>query len=297
MSDAPLMETEFKDLQLIFRGKVRDLYRVRGGILMVATDRISAFDVVMPTPIPDKGKVLTKMSVWWFRKMEDIVKNHIIAEDVEEFPEETRKYKDILNGRAVFVKETKPLPVECVVRGYLAGSGWKDYIKSGSICGIKLPPGLVESEKLPEPIFTPATKAERGEHDINITFEEMERIVGKELAKKVRDISLEIYRRAHDIACEKGIIISDTKFEFGILDGELILIDELLTPDSSRFWPLDDYEPGRPQKSYDKQYLRDYLESIGWNKKPPAPSLPDEVVRKTREKYITALKKITGMEI
>jgi len=208
-----------------------------------------------------------------------------------------RKYKDILKGRTVYVKEAKSLPVECVARGYLSGSGWKDYKATGEICGIKLPKGLVESQKLPEPIFTPATKAPRGEHDINITFQEVVNIVGKEIAEKIRDVSLKIYKMAHDIAYEKGIIIADTKFEFGICDGELILIDELLTPDSSRFWPLEDYEPGRPQKSYDKQYLRDYLESIGWDKKPPAPQLPQYVIEKTREKYINALKKITGMEI
>jgi phosphoribosylaminoimidazole-succinocarboxamide synthase len=292
-----MMESKLEGIQLLFRGKVRDIYKVDGGILMVATDRISAFDVVMPNPIPDKGKILTAMSCWWFKKTENIIKNHLITDDVDKFPEEVRKYKDILKGRSVYVKEAKPLPVECVVRGYLSGSGWKDYKATGEICGIKLPKGLVESQKLPEPIFTPATKAPRGEHDINITFQEVVNIVGKEMAEKIRDVSLKIYKMAHDIAYEKGIIIADTKFEFGICDGELILIDELLTPDSSRFWPLEDYEPGRPQKSYDKQYLRDYLESIGWDKKPPAPPLPQYVIEKTREKYINALKKITGMEI
>ncbi len=292
-----MIEAKLEGIKLLFRGKVRDIYKVEGGLLMVATDRISAFDVVMPNPIPDKGKILTLMSLWWFRKTENIIKNHVITDDVEKFPEEVRKYKELLKGRAIYVKEAKTIPVECVVRGYLSGSGWKDYKKTGEVCGIKLPPGLLESQKLPEPIFTPATKAERGEHDINITFKEVIDLVGKETAEKLRDVSLKIYKMAHNLAYEKGIIIADTKFEFGVYDGEIILIDELLTPDSSRFWPLEDYEPGRPQKSYDKQFLRDYLESIGWNKKPPAPELPDYVIEKTREKYITALKKITGMEM
>lgn len=292
-----MIESNFEGLRLLFRGKVRDIYKVEGGLLMVATDRISAFDVVMPNPIPDKGKILTEMSLWWFRKTEGIIPNHTITSDVDNFPEETKRYKEILKGRAVYVKEAKPFPVECVVRGYLSGSGWKDYKETEEICGIKLPKGLVESQKLLEPIFTPATKAERGQHDINITFKDVVNIIGKETAEKLMDTSLKIYKMAHDLAYEKGIIIADTKFEFGLWDGEIILIDELLTPDSSRFWPLDEYEPGRPQKSYDKQYLRDYLESIGWDKNPPAPQLPQYVIEKTREKYINALKKITGIEI
>ena len=291
-----LFETNFPELKLIHRGKVRDLYEVEGNLLMVATDRISAFDVVMPTPIPDKGKVLTQLSVFWFEFLKDLVANHLITAEVEEFPPVCTPYREELRLRSMLVKKTKPLPVECIVRGYLAGSGLKEYRRSGTVCGIKLPPGLKEAEKLPEPIFTPSTKAQEG-HDVNISFEECARIIGKDLAEKVRRLSLEIYQKAAAYAEERGIIIADTKFEFGLLGEELILIDEVLTPDSSRFWPKDEYEPGRPQKSFDKQFLRDWLEEIGWDKKPPAPELPPEIVEKTRARYLEAYRRITGKEL
>ena len=291
-----LFETNFPALKLIHRGKVRDLYEVEGNLLMVATDRISAFDVVMPTPIPDKGKVLTQLSVFWFDFLKDLVANHLITAEVEEFPPVCAPYREELRLRSMLVKKTKPLPVECIVRGYLAGSGLKEYRRSGTVCGIKLPPGLKEAEKLPEPIFTPSTKAQEG-HDVNISFEECAGIIGKDLAEKVRRLSLEIYQKAAAYAEERGIIIADTKFEFGLLGEELILIDEVLTPDSSRFWPKDEYEPGRPQKSFDKQFLRDWLEEIGWDKKPPAPELPPEIVEKTRARYLEAYRRITGKEL
>ena len=291
-----LFETNFPALKLIHRGKVRDLYEVEGNLLMVATDRISAFDVVMPTPIPDKGKVLTQLSVFWFEFLKDLVANHLITAEVEEFPPVCAPYREELRLRSMLVKKTKPLPVECIVRGYLAGSGLKEYRRSGTVCGIKLPPGLKEAEKLPEPIFTPSTKAQEG-HDVNISFEECAGIIGKDLAEKVRRLSLEIYQKAAAYAEERGIIIADTKFEFGLLGEELILIDEVLTPDSSRFWPKDEYEPGRPQKSFDKQFLRDWLEEIGWDKKPPAPELPPEIVEKTRARYLEAYRRITGKEL
>ena len=291
-----LFETNFPELKLIHRGKVRDLYEVEGNLLMVATDRISAFDVVMPTPIPDKGKVLTQLSVFWFDFLKDLVANHLITAEVDEFPPVCAPYREELRLRSMLVKKTKPLPVECIVRGYLAGSGLKEYRRSGTVCGIKLPPGLKEAEKLPEPIFTPSTKAQEG-HDVNISFEECARIIGKDLAEKVRRLSLEIYQKAAAYAEERGIIIADTKFEFGLLGEELILIDEVLTPDSSRFWPKDEYEPGRPQKSFDKQFLRDWLEEIGWDKKPPAPELPPEIVEKTRARYLEAYRRITGKEL
>lgn len=289
-------ETNLEGLKLIHRGKVRDLYELNGSLLIVATDRISAFDVVMPTPIPDKGVILTQMSLFWFEFLKDLVKNHLLTAKVEEYPPVCLPYADILRGRSMLVKKTKPLPVECIVRGYLAGSALKEYRSQGTVCGIKLPPGLKEAEKLPEPIFTPSTKAQEG-HDVNITFEECSALIGKELAQKVRDLSLEIYRRAAQYAEERGIIIADTKFEFGLGDKEeLLLIDEVLTPDSSRFWPREDYVPGRPQQSFDKQFLRDWLESIGWDKKPPAPELPPEIVEKTRARYLEALKRLIGKD-
>ncbi len=289
-------ETNLEGLKLIHRGKVRDLYEINGSLLIVATDRISAFDVVMPTPIPDKGVILTQMSLFWFEFLKDLVKNHLLTAKVEEYPPVCLPYADILRGRSMLVKKTKPLPVECIVRGYLAGSALKEYRSQGTVCGIKLPPGLKEAEKLPEPIFTPSTKAQEG-HDVNITFEECSALIGKELAQKVRDLSLEIYRRAAQYAEERGIIIADTKFEFGLGDKEeLLLIDEVLTPDSSRFWPREDYVPGRPQQSFDKQFLRDWLESIGWDKKPPAPELPPEIVEKTRARYLEALKRLIGKD-
>jgi len=290
--DRGVAKTDFKDLKFINRGKVRDLYEVDDSLLIVATDRISAFDVIMPNSIPGKGKILTQISAFWFREMEDIVENHLISTRVEEFPEKCRPYEEELRERSMLVRKTTPLPVECVVRGYLAGSGWKDYSDGKPVSGVVLPGGLKESSRLSEPIFTPSTKAEEGEHDAPITREEMENIVGRELTEKVVDISMKIYSRASVTAEKKGIIIADTKMEFGILDNKLILIDELLTPDSSRFWPRDDFEEGRSQKSFDKQFLRDYLLSTNWDKRPPAPELPEDIIEKTKEKYEEALKYI-----
>jgi len=293
--NSTVTKTEFPELQAPKRGKVRDIYDLGDKLLIVATDRISAFDVVLPNGIPQKGRVLNQVSRYWFEKMSDIVPNHLISTEIEDYPEVLWKHRDILDGRSMMVKKARPLPVECIVRGYLSGSGWKEYQKSRSVCAIPLPPGLVESSKLEEPIFTPSTKAEEGQHDENITFEKTVEILGKDLAERVREISIAIYSRARDIAEGKGIIIADTKFEFGIDkdSGELILIDELLTPDSSRFWPEDEYEPGRPQRSFDKQFVRDYLTSIGWNQKPPAPSLPPDVIEKTTDKYVEALRRLT----
>jgi phosphoribosylaminoimidazole-succinocarboxamide synthase len=288
-----ILETNFADLKLVQRGKVRDIYDLGDAFLMVASDRISAFDVIMPEAVPDKGKILNQISLFWFNIMEPLVPNHVISGNVEEFPEVCRPYAESLRGRSMLVKKTSPLPIECVVRGYISGSGWKSYQKTHSVCGIDLAPGLKESDKLPEPIFTPSTKEEEG-HDINIDFEEACRRIGVEHAEKVRDLSLAIYQKGTQLALEKGIIIADTKFEFGILDDQIILIDEVLTPDSSRFWPLDDYTPGGAQKSFDKQYLRDYLVSLDWDKAPPAPHLPDDVIQNTRRKYLEALRLITG---
>ncbi|MER3445551.1 MAG: phosphoribosylaminoimidazolesuccinocarboxamide synthase [Candidatus Dadabacteria bacterium] len=293
--DSVVTKTEFPELPAPKRGKVRDIYDLGDRLLIVATDRISAFDVVLPNGIPQKGRVLNQVSKYWFRKTHDIVPNHLISTDVDDYPGALWKYRDVLEGRSMMVKKARPLPVECIVRGYLSGSGWKEYQKSYSVCAIPLPPGLVESSKLEEPIFTPSTKAEEGQHDENISFEKTVEILGKDLAERVKEISIALYSRARDIAEKKGIIIADTKFEFGIDrdSGELILIDELLTPDSSRFWPKDEYEPGRPQRSFDKQFVRDYLTSIGWNQKPPAPSLPPDVIEKTTEKYVEALMRLT----
>jgi len=273
------------------RGKVRDIYEVGDLLLIVATDRLSAFDVVLPTPIPDKGRVLTQLSVFWFNELEDIVLNHLIASKF--FPPEVAPYADELIGRAMIVRRTDPLQVECVVRGYISGSGWKDYQKTGAICGIPLPAGLRESDRLPEPIFTPSTKATTG-HDENISFDQVVARIGGPLAERVRGVSLKIYKRAVEHAASRGIIIADTKFEFGMIGEHLVWIDEALTPDSSRFWPADQYSPGKAQPSFDKQYVRDYLEKIGWNKQPPAPALPPNVVEATREKYRDAYKRITG---
>ncbi len=286
--------TEFKSLTLKGRGKVRDIYDLGDRLLIVATDRISAFDVVMPNPIPDKGTILTQLSKFWFDMIKEIVPNHIISTDVKDFPEECRPYQEILRDRSMLVVKTQPLPIECVVRGYLSGSGWEEYKKTGEVCSIALPKGLVESSKLEEPIFTPATKEEIGHHDENITFEKVEMIVGKELAQRLKSLSLSIYKKARDFAGGNGILIADTKMEFGIKDGKLLLIDELLTPDSSRFWPKDDYRPGSSQKSFDKQFLRDYLLSIHWDKNPPAPQLPEEIIQKTREKYLEAYERLMG---
>jgi phosphoribosylaminoimidazole-succinocarboxamide synthase len=294
MASQVVIQTDFKNLQLRGRGKVRDIYDLGDTLLIVATDRISAFDVVMPNPIPDKGMVLTQISRYWFDVVKDLIPNHLISIEVEDFPEVCRPYREVLAGRTMWVKKAEPLPVECVVRGYLSGSGWGEYQTGGAVCGITLPKGLVESSKLEEPIFTPATKAEAGAHDENISFEQVGEIVGKERAEQVREISISIYRRACQIADEKGIIIADTKFEFGISGEKLLLIDEVLTPDSSRFWPKDTYHPGGVQPSFDKQFLRDYLLTVDWDKAPPAPQLPQEIIAKTRERYLEALKRLTG---
>ena len=291
---AVVWQTDFPGLRLRSRGKVRDLYEIGDELLIVATDRLSAFDVVLPTPIPDKGRVLTQLSLFWFETLRVVVPNHVLR--ATDFRGPLAPYKKQLQGRAMLCRRTQPLPIECVVRGFLSGSGWKDYRASGQICGIALPPGLRESDRLPEPIFTPATKATSG-HDENITFDETADRVGQELAERVREISLEIYRRAVELAEPRGILIADTKFEFGLLEGELLWIDEALTPDSSRFWPAESYEPGRGQPSFDKQYVRDYLERVGWNKQPPAPELPDEVVAATQAKYREAYRKLTGHEL
>ena len=287
-----IQTTEFKDLNLIGRGKVRDIYSVKNYLLIVTTDRISAFDVIMPNPVPEKGIILNRMSAFWFDKMKDIIGNHIVSTNPAEFPEECAPYRKVLEGRSMLVKKASPLPVECIVRGYLSGSGWKDYQKNKTVSGIRLPDGLKESSKLPQPVFTPTTKAPEGEHDAPINRKEMEDLIGAELTDKVIKTSLIIYERASAIALRAGIIIADTKMEFGLLGKELILIDELLTPDSSRFWPADDYEEGRAQKSFDKQFLRDYLISIKWNQKPPAPGLPPEIIENTRKKYEEALKRL-----
>jgi phosphoribosylaminoimidazole-succinocarboxamide synthase len=289
-----VLQTDFPDLKLAARGKVRDIYDLGETLLIVTSDRISAFDVIMNEGIPDKGFVLNQISAFWFRQMADIIPNHIISTEVADFPAACRKYAAELEGRSMLVRKARPLPVECIVRGYLSGSGWKDYKATGAVCGIRLPAGLVESDKLPEPIFTPSTKAELGTHDENISFEQMVNLCGKELAEKVRDVTLRIYAKARDIADARGIIIADTKFEYGIYEGELIIIDECMTPDSSRFWPKDTYRPGGPQPSFDKQFLRDYLETLDWGKTAPAPPLPEEIIRKTGEKYMEALVKLTG---
>jgi phosphoribosylaminoimidazole-succinocarboxamide synthase len=286
--------TEFKSLTLKGRGKVRDIYDLGDRLLIVATDRISAFDVVMPNPIPDKGRILTQLSGFWFNLTKGIVPNHIVSMEVEDYPKECQPYQEMLRNRSMLVVKTEVLPVECVVRGYLSGSGWEEYQKTGEVCGIRLPEGLRESSKLEEPIFTPATKAEMGLHDENITFEKVEKIVGKVRAKELRSLSLVVYKKARDFAEGRGIIIADTKMEFGLKNKELLLIDELLTPDSSRFWPKDGYQPGGSQKSFDKQFLRDYLLSLKWDKSPPAPQLPEEIVTKTREKYLEAYERLVG---
>ncbi len=291
-----VLSTEFNEISSFKKGKVRDIYDLGNNVLIIATDRISAYDVVLPNGIPEKGRVLTQISNYWFEKTRDIIPNHLVSTKVEDFPEVFLKYRNLIEGRSMLVKKVKTIPIECVVRGYLSGSGWKEYQQSGTACGIDLDPGLVESSKLKSPIFTPATKAEEGDHDENITFEKMVEIVGNDLAERLRKSSISLYTRGRKMGEQKGIIIADTKFEFGIDEssGELILIDEILTPDSSRFWPKDEYFPGGPQKSFDKQFVRDYLNSIGWNKKPPAPALPPEVVEKTAEKYLEALKRLTN---
>ena len=298
VSSAPAMktlrETQFAGVSPSARGKVRDIYDLGDKLLIVATDRLSAFDVILPTPIPDKGRVLTQLSLFWFDLLKDVIPNHVIS--ATEFPAPFDKFKDELAGRSMLVRKTKPLPIECVVRGYVSGSAWTDYRTTGKICGIALPNGLLESDHLPEPIFTPATKALSG-HDENIPFEQAEKMAGKDLAEKVRTVSIELYRRASAHAEPRGIIVAGTKFEFGLLNGELIWIDEALTPDSSRFWPAARYRPGGPQASFDKQFVRDYLERMRWPKTPPGPELPPEVVDATREKYREAYRILTGREL
>ncbi|MCD6200053.1 MAG: phosphoribosylaminoimidazolesuccinocarboxamide synthase [Deltaproteobacteria bacterium] len=288
-----LFKTDFPGLNLLHRGKVRDIYKVGRHLLIVATDRLSAFDVVLPTPIPGKGRILTQMSLFWFEKLKDLVPNHLVQTDVTKFPEELKPFLKSLEGRSMLVKEAKPLPVECIVRGYITGSGWKDYLRTGSVCDIKLPEGMLESQQLPDAMFTPSTKADVGSHDENISFEQVRKLLGKDVAEKARDISIRLYKTAADYARERGMIIADTKFELGISGGELILIDEVLTPDSSRFWPAEDYSPGKSQPSFDKQFVRDYLESISWNKKSPGPDLPADIAGKTRQRYLEALRRLT----
>ena len=284
----PLLETDFKDLKLFRRGKVRDVYDLGDKLLIVSTDRISCFDVVLPTPIPHKGEVLTELSAFWFDYTRSVIKNHCITEDLAKFPSELQRYKAQLKGRSMLVHKSKALPVECIVRGYLAGSGWKDYKKTGAVSGIKLPMGLIEGSQLPEPIFTPTTKAEKG-HDMPITQKDLENKLGKDMADRLKDASIRLYQKANEHAVEHDVIIADTKFEFGMYKGEMILIDEALTPDSSRFWPLEQYKPGQSQPSFDKQFVRDYLETLSWDKTPPAPPLPPDIVKKTTEKYMQVL--------
>ena len=288
-----LLETQLPGVKLFSRGKVRDIYEVADRLLVIATDRLSAFDVVMTEGIPDKGRVLTQLSCFWFEYLQDFVPTHFFTAEITDFPAELRPFADLIRQRSMLVKKARPFPIECVVRGYLAGSGWKDYRATGSVCGVKLPPGLTESAKLDRPIFTPATKAQEG-HDENITWEETVAKVGRAAAEQLRDYSLAVYEKACNYAEKCGILIADTKFEWGLCEGEVILIDEVLTPDSSRFWPKEEYESGKPQRSFDKQYVRDYLESTPWNKQPPPPPLPREVVEKTSEKYREAYRRLTG---
>jgi phosphoribosylaminoimidazole-succinocarboxamide synthase len=291
-----LLDTDFPRLNLLKKGKVRDVYDLGDKLLIVATDRISCFDVVLPNGIPGKGEILTRISLFWFDYLKDILENHLICSDVKNYPEELAEYSAQLANRSMLVKKAEPLPIECIVRGYLSGSGWKEYQEEASVCGIKLPAGLKESAKLPEAIFTPSTKADFG-HDINIGVERAEELVGFRLFRQVKEKSLSLYKVAADYAESKGIIIADTKFEFGIFEGKLILIDEALTPDSSRFWPKAGYQPGRPQPSFDKQFVRDFLETLDWDKTPPAPNLPKEIIASTREKYLEAYRIITGKDL
>lgn len=297
MLDKPVIETNFPGLNLVSRGKVRDIYDLGDSLLIVATDRISAFDVVMPDPIPDKGIILTQLSEFWLHYLNEVIDNHLISTDPGKFPEICEPYRSQLEGRTMWVKKAIVLPVECIVRGYLAGSGWEDYQKSGQVSGIPLPQGLIEAQKLPEPVFTPSTKAQKGEHDENISFEQMGAAIGRELAAHVKEAAVALYLKASQYAGERGIILADTKFEFGIVDTKLTLVDEVLTPDSSRFWPADRYRPGSSPESFDKQFLRDYLKSSGWKKTDPAPKLPEEVVLNTRARYIEALKRLSGRGI
>jgi phosphoribosylaminoimidazole-succinocarboxamide synthase len=296
---APLLSTSFPDLAPLKRGKVRDLYEAGDSLLIVATDRISAFDYVLGSGIPDKGKVLTQLSAFWFDLTAGVVANHVRSLDPADFPPRLRSHADVLRGRSMLVRRTEPIPIECVVRGYLAGSGWAEYCQTGKVCGIALPPGLREADRLPEPIFTPATKADTG-HDINISEQEAGRLVGRDLVARLKALSLQVYSKGAAHAETRGIIVADTKFEFGLAGkggDEVLLIDEVLTPDSSRFWPADLYRPGGSQPSFDKQYVRDYLEQIRWNKQPPVPSLPDDIVTRTREKYVEALRRLSGHDL
>jgi phosphoribosylaminoimidazole-succinocarboxamide synthase len=294
MPENILWESNFEGIRLMNRGKVRDIYEIDDKLLIVASDRISAFDVVMDDPIPDKGRILTSISIFWFKSLESTVDNHIISTNPEEYPEPCQKYRDQLEGRSMLVKKARPLPVECIVRGYISGSGWLEYQSKGSICDISLPGGLKESEKLPQPLFTPSTKADKGIHDENISFKRVTELLGKDTADKVHDLSLQIYEYGRNFAAQKGIIIADTKFEFGFENDHIILIDEVLTPDSSRFWSMDTYSPGGPQNNFDKQSLRDYLNSLDWPKQPPPPKLPPEIIEKTRNNYREALERLTG---
>jgi phosphoribosylaminoimidazole-succinocarboxamide synthase len=298
MSAATLLQTSLSDFPLMRRGKVRDVYSINDEqLLIVATDRISAFDCVLPTPIERKGEVLTALSQFWFDKLGHVVANHLITSDIEQMPEAVRRHSSILAGRSMLVRKAEVYPVECVVRGYLVGSGWKDYLRTGEVCGHKLPEGLLESAELPEPLFTPSTKAEQG-HDENISEAEVREIVGEETTARLRDTSIRLYSEARSYARECGIIIADTKFEFGVdKDGSLVLVDEVLTPDSSRFWPADKYEPGRSQPSFDKQFVRDYLETLDWDKKPPAPAIPPEVAKATTSRYLEAYRLLAGKEL
>ena len=293
MNVKTLSTTNFSSVDFFKRGKVRDVYSIQDKLLVVSTDRISCFDVVLPTCIPDKGQVLTRISMSWFEFTRDIIPNHFLTADLKEYPDKLQQYADELRGRSMLVRKASPIPVECIVRGYLSGSGWKEYQKQQSICGIKLPQGLKESDKLPEPIFTPSTKEDAG-HDINVSQDFVEKSIGKDMTEKLQKTSIALYDKASRYAESKGIIIADTKFEFGTHNGEMILIDEVLTPDSSRFWPKDQYRPGGSQPSFDKQFVRDYLETLDWDKMPPAPELPDDIVYKTREKYIQAFEMLTG---
>lgn len=294
----PVIETNIKNYPLLSRGKVRDIYEIsQDSLLLVTTDRVSAYDVIMPEPVPMKGWILNQITLFWMRRFTDLIPNHVISADVADYPEELQAHADDLAGRSVLAKRAKPLPIECIVRGYITGSGWKDYQATGTLCGHALPEGMQESAMFPEPLFTPSTKADLGDHDENISVAKATDLIGKELMEQVQSVSLEIYSRARDYARERGIIIADTKFEFGLTDDGLILIDEVLTPDSSRFWPMDGYRPGQGQPSFDKQYLRDWLTEIGFNKQPPAPHIPDNVLQRTFEKYAEAYERLTGQTV
>lgn len=295
MTEKIILKTDFPDLKLFRRGKVRDVYDLGDKLLIVSTDRISCFDVVLPDGIPHKGKILTGLSCFWFDFIKDVTMHHLICADVANYPAQLQKYKDQLAGRSMLVMKTKSLPVECIVRGYLCGSGWKEYNQKQSVCGIKLPAGILESDKLPEIIFTPSTKADTG-HDLNVTLKYIEGLIGQDTTEKLKSLSIAIYKLASGYALNRGIIIADTKFEFGVLNNKIILIDEVLTPDSSRFWPVDQYEPGKACPSFDKQFVRDYLETLNWDKTPPAPNLPDEIIEKTTQKYVEAYKRLSGHE-